>query len=142
MFKKALVCAAAALGLAATASADVRICNQTSRSLTVAMAAVVDVPYNAWSVEGWWNLRPGQCATPFVGDYSNEKVYYYAQFLDNGADWETNGNIAPVCVPASGREFTRRGTASFVQSCPSGWVLKPFYETYSRVPHRQINLID
>lgn len=76
------------------------------------------------------------------GDQSGKRIYYHVRFLDNGQDWrEANATVySPVCVPADGTKFMRLGSAQDIQSCPRGWIRKPFYETYSARPNRRINL--
>jgi uncharacterized membrane protein len=140
---KAMMCAAVAAVTAGSALADVRICNYTRRPISVAVAARVDNPYPAWEVQGWWNLQPGRCAIPFTGDYTGEQVYYYGEYMDNGAPWiAQNPRTATVCVRADGKAFTLRGSASQVQNCGYGYTARTFYGTSSTARNFSIDLHD
>jgi uncharacterized membrane protein len=139
MMKFLTASVAGLLLMAGAAQADVQICNANSTGMSIAMAARVDRPYPSWEARGWFNLSPGQCATPFSGDYSGENVYYFGLFTD-GRTWQESGDTYPVCVPTNGQSFVRRGTTDYLQNCPGGWVRVNFYGDYSNSRNRRIIL--
>lgn len=68
------------------ALAGLEICNGTDLRQSVAVGHMVE---GEWTSEGWWNLDPGQCATPVGGDLANRYYYYRAEargvaFADEG----------------------------------------------------------
>ncbi|MBB4264451.1 DUF1036 domain-containing protein [Roseospira visakhapatnamensis] len=72
--------AALATSLATTpARAGLEICNQTSVHRSIAIGYSQD---DAWTSEGWWNLDPGQCATPVEDDLAQRYYYYRAEAED------------------------------------------------------------
>ncbi len=132
----------ASIASVSAAKADVTFCNKTSKRLGVAVAARIDVPTPAWEATGWWILSTGECAIAFEGNYSRENVYYYARLLDDRIDWEEDTtDVYPVCVPEDGSAFKRRGSGKFIQTCPSGWIKKDFYNSWSDSRDRIINFV-
>ena len=73
-------------GLATTpAKADLRVCNQTSNSVSIAMG------YRAprgWQSEGWWVAPPAKCATVFEGDLNSRYYYLYVADDIGGGAWD------------------------------------------------------
>ena len=61
-----------ALGAAAPAHADFRLCNNTTGRISVAMAYTDG---EAWVSEGWWNLKPSACETLLRGPLAAQ--FYY-----------------------------------------------------------------
>lgn len=83
--------------LAAPASAYLRICDQTSSPVSVAVARSF---FGGFS-QGWWALQPGQCATTITGPLRTDLHYwYYATYDPPGlaADWASEPNDAQFCV--------------------------------------------
>lgn len=95
--------AAAVLCAAPVAAfADLEICNDTETRKTVAVGYKSGAE---WASEGWWNLKPGQCATPVSGDLTHR--YYYLLAKANGWTF-ADGNIVFCTTP---RAFTIVGDA-------------------------------
>lgn len=85
----ALLCAFTGLPLigATPAYADLRVCNQTSNEISIALG--YHSP-NGWLSEGWWVAPPSQCATVFQGDLSELSRYFYIFAADDigGGAWD------------------------------------------------------
>jgi uncharacterized membrane protein len=96
----ALCALGAALLAAAPALADLRMCNNTSNRVSVALAYTDG---QGWVSEGWWNLKSLDCATLLGGALAAQ--YYYVYAMDErGGEW--NGK-AFMCT--SDREFKIEG---------------------------------
>ncbi len=67
-------------GFATMAQAELQICNETeyTQSVSIGYKGAED-----WTSEGWWNIAPGDCATPVTGDLKN-RFYYYRAEIDGG----------------------------------------------------------
>jgi len=65
------------------ADSDLRICNRTDVKRHVAIGYSKD---DQWVSEGWWNLEPGQCATPVEGALEQRYYYYRAEDPDEQFD--------------------------------------------------------
>ena len=66
----------AMVGLAGTAEAGFKVCNKTELTQSVAIGYKGDTD---WTSEGWWNIKPGDCATLITGDLKKRYYYYYAE---------------------------------------------------------------
>ena len=75
---------ALALGAAAPAHADFRLCNNTTGRISVAMAYTDG---EAWVSEGWWNLKPSACETLLRGPLAAQFYYVYAMD-ERGGEWK------------------------------------------------------
>jgi uncharacterized membrane protein len=96
----ALSALGAILLAAAPACADLRICNNTSNRVSVALAYTDG---QGWVSEGWWNLKSLDCATLLRGALAAE--YYYVYAMDErGGEWKGK---AFMCT--SDREFKIEG---------------------------------
>lgn len=102
----AIVRAAAALFLWAwlcqAASADFRLCNNTSSRVGVAIGYK---DAEGWTTEGWWNLSARACETLLRGGLVARFYYIYALDYDRGGEWSGQ---AFMC--SRDKEFTIRGT--------------------------------
>lgn len=142
MIRAFLAALAGVFVFASQAVADVWVCNGTSRSQTFAMAGPVwGTNYRAMKSFGWFNLTPGQCHRVFIGNYRGERVYYYAYSGQIGNDWREGRDHFPVCVPANVSRFERVGSAPFLQSCPVGWIHKPFYSFTPTAPDFKYTIV-
>ncbi len=100
----ALMLCLAALLLAASASrasADFRLCNNTSSRVGVAIG------YKAaagWTTEGWWNLSSRTCETLLKGNLVARYYYVYAVDYDRGGEW-----MGQAYMCTRDKEFTIRG---------------------------------
>jgi uncharacterized membrane protein len=91
----ALLCATA-VGQAAPALADFRMCNNTANRVSVSLAYTDG---QAWVSEGWWNLKPSDCDTLVRGALAAQFYYVYAMD-ERGGEWKGK---AFMCT--SDREF-------------------------------------
>ena len=84
------------------ASAQFRVCNRTSKSVSIATA------YRAggeWVTRGWFNAAPGECATPVSG--SLQQRYYYVFAESSTGSWTGDFDF---CTEK--KAFTYRGRPS------------------------------
>jgi uncharacterized membrane protein len=96
----ALSALGAVLLAAAPARADLRMCNNTSNRVSVALAYTDG---QGWVSEGWWNLKSLDCATLLRGALAAQ--YYYVYAMDErGGEWKGK---AFMCT--SDREFKIEG---------------------------------
>ncbi|WP_034492804.1 DUF1036 domain-containing protein [Afifella pfennigii] len=91
---------------AATAKADLRLCNKTPSRVGVAIGYK---GASDWRTEGWWNLDPGVCETLLAGALSARYYYIYAVDYDRGGEW---GGRAFMCT--RDKEFTITGVGDCV----------------------------
>ena len=84
-----------------TAQADLRICNNTTSRVGVALGYRDGT---GWITEGWWNLSPRGCETILRGTLAARFYYIHAVDYDKGGEW-TGKSL--MCV--RNREFTIRG---------------------------------
>jgi uncharacterized membrane protein len=81
----ALVIAATAISaISSPASADLRLCNNTSRRVSVALAYTDG---ETWVSEGWWNLKANGCEILVRGPLAAEYFYLYAMD-ERGGEWK------------------------------------------------------
>ena len=74
----ALAALAAGLALAGPARAELTICNNTAKPLSIAIGYKGDTN---WVSEGWWNIAVDACQDVVDGDLTN-RHYYYRDFND------------------------------------------------------------
>jgi uncharacterized membrane protein len=91
-----------AAGAMTPASADFRLCNNTSNRVGVAVGYKDN---EAWTTEGWWNLPARSCETVLRGSLVARFYYIYAVDYDRGGEWSGQ---AFMCTRE--KEFTIRGT--------------------------------
>ncbi|WP_025034130.1 DUF1036 domain-containing protein [Bradyrhizobium sp. DOA9] len=97
------VLAVALLCLAASpASADFRLCNNTSSRVGIALGYK---DAEGWTTEGWWNISSRSCETLLRGTLVARYYYIYAIDYDRGGEWSGQ---AFMC--SRDKEFTIRGT--------------------------------
>ena len=66
------------------ASADFRLCNNTSNRISIALSYTDG---EAWVTEGWWNVKPNGCETLVRGPLAAQ--FYYAYAMDErGGEWK------------------------------------------------------
>ena len=86
--------------IAGPAAADLRMCNNTSARVSVALAYTDG---QGWVSEGWWNLKSLDCVTLLRGALAAQ--YYYVYAMDErGGEWKGK---AFMCT--SDREFKIQG---------------------------------
>jgi len=72
--------------LAATpALADLRVCNETSKTVSIALGYRAE---KGWQSEGWWVTAPNACTTVFQGDLNSRFYYLFAADDLSGGTWE------------------------------------------------------
>jgi uncharacterized membrane protein len=99
-----LLCLVVLVGLAASASpasANFRLCNNTSSRVGVAIGYKDS---QGWTTEGWWNLPSRTCETLLKGDLVARYYYVYAVDYDRGGEW-----MGPAYMCTRDKEFTIRG---------------------------------
>lgn len=80
-----LALAGSAIFLPQTARADLKICNQTANTVSIAFGYRASA---GWQSEGWWVAGSGACATVFQGALTAR--YYYLHAVDDfgGGAWD------------------------------------------------------
>jgi uncharacterized membrane protein len=73
-----------AIGAAGVARADVRICNNSSGRVSIAIAYTDG---QAWISEGWWNLKNSACEVLLRGTLAAQFYYVYAMD-ERGGEWK------------------------------------------------------
>jgi uncharacterized membrane protein len=70
---------------ATPAHADLRICNETTNLVSVALGYRAE---RGWMSEGWWQTPPGDCRVLYQGDL--ERRFYYIFAVDDigGGAWD------------------------------------------------------
>ena len=97
--------AAAALGFASPAAADLKLCNTTTSRIGVAIGYKDE---QGWVSEGWWNVASQTCEVLLKGTLVARYYYIHALDYDRGGEW---GGKAFMCT--GDKAFTIRG----VQDC-------------------------
>lgn len=87
---------------ATPASADFRLCNNTSSRVGIALGYK---DADGWTTEGWWNISSRACETLLRGTLVARYYYIYAIDYDRGGEWSGQ---AFMC--SRDKEFTIRGT--------------------------------
>ncbi|MGB0087757.1 MAG: DUF1036 domain-containing protein [Rhodomicrobiaceae bacterium] len=99
--------AAAMLGLAAPARADLKLCNTTTSRVGVAIGYKDE---KGWVSEGWWNVASQTCEVLLKGSLVARYYYIHAVDYDRGGEW---GGPSFMCT--ADKAFTIRG----VDDCQS-----------------------
>lgn len=84
LFSAALIAPVFAM-LPAPAYADLRICNQTQSTISIALGYRAE---SGWQSEGWWVAGPEACATVYQGDLRSRYYYLYAVDDIAGGAWD------------------------------------------------------
>jgi uncharacterized membrane protein len=113
----AAVAALALLLVASPARADLRMCNQTSSKVGIALGYR---DTQGWVTEGWWEITPKGCETLLKGALSARFYYVFAVDYTRGGEWSGR---SMMCTKDN--EFTIRG----VEDCLArGFDRNGFYE--------------
>lgn len=87
----------AIVGPLQSASAWLKICNDTSETITFAntwydsAACSTGANYcSDWKKDGWYNIAPDACSTVYSGSAYGRYFYYYAQATDGSPKWTSN----------------------------------------------------
>jgi uncharacterized membrane protein len=70
---------------ATPAFADLRVCNQTSDPVSIALGYRAE---RGWQSEGWWVAPPQKCATVFQGALNARFFYIFAADDIGGGAWD------------------------------------------------------
>lgn len=70
------------------AQADLRICNETTNLVSVALGYRAE---RGWMSEGWWQAPPGDCRVLYQGDL--ERRFYYLFAVDDIAGGAWDGSV-------------------------------------------------
>ncbi len=64
--------------------ASLRFCNNTGITIQLAIGYADGNQNTRWTSRGWYNIPPGECATPISGNLQNRYYYYYAEDTGDG----------------------------------------------------------
>jgi len=67
------------------ARADLRVCNQSSNQVSIALGYRAD---KGWQSEGWWVAPPSKCAVVYQGDLHSRFFYLYVADDIGGGAWD------------------------------------------------------
>lgn len=112
-----VLAACAALLVSAPARADLRLCNKTEETISVAIGYKAS---DGWRSEGWWNIEGAKCGTLLSGALGSRYYYIYAVDSRNGGEWGGKGYMC-----------TRRKmfTISGIENCAArGYERTGFFE--------------
>ena len=101
-----LVLAAFALLGAEPAAAKFRVCNKTDHPVSIAIGRV---SAKGWASEGWWQVKPQDCADILRG--ALKARYYYLRGVHMGVDGAWEGNRF-FCVAADNFTIKGRGNCA------------------------------
>lgn len=88
------------------ALADLRLCNKTEATVSVAIGYKAK---DGWTTEGWWNIPGNKCNTLIPGPLTARYYYLYAVDARQGGEW---GGKAFLCTRR--KMFTILGTEDCV----------------------------
>ncbi|WP_075215165.1 DUF1036 domain-containing protein [Mongoliimonas terrestris] len=69
---------------ASGARADLRLCNKTQSTVSVAIGYKAT---DGWRTEGWWNIPGDSCGTLLPGALGSRYYYLYAVDSQRGGEW-------------------------------------------------------
>jgi uncharacterized membrane protein len=70
---------------AAPARADLRVCNQSTNQVSIALGYRAE---KGWQSEGWWVAPPQKCAVVYQGDLHSRFFYLYVADDLGGGAWD------------------------------------------------------
>ncbi|HEY4304500.1 MAG TPA: DUF1036 domain-containing protein [Gemmatimonadaceae bacterium] len=105
LFLALSVAAALTTFAASSASAQLRICNNTSEHVSIAVAYSVD---GVMTSRGWYNADAGECVTPVAGLLVRRYYYVHAE-SPNGKTW---GDDYAICTRPTAYEVLANGDCS------------------------------
>jgi len=73
------------LAFSAPAHADLRVCNETGNTVSVALGYRAE---RGWMSEGWWQTPAGECRVLYQGDLERRFYYIYAVDDIGGGAWD------------------------------------------------------
>ncbi len=97
---------------AAPARADLKLCNNTTSRVGVAIGYKNK---DGWTTEGWWPADPQKCLTLLKGALIARYYYVYAEDYNKGGSW---GGKSMMCTHK--KIFTIRG----IENCEQRGYLK------------------
>lgn len=75
------------LVLMGPARADLRVCNQSTNPVSIALGYRAE---KGWQSEGWWVAPPAKCAVVYQGDLHSRFFYLYVADDISGGAWHGN----------------------------------------------------
>ena len=84
-----------------TASADLKVCNNTSSLVGVSVGYRLK---DGWMTEGWWRIPAKICTSVIEGDLTSRYFYLHAEESETGGRWR-----GPVFMCTSNKEFKIKG---------------------------------
>lgn len=75
----------AIIAFATPAKADLRVCNQIGKPISIALGYRAE---RGWQSEGWWVTAPNTCAIVFEGDLNSRFYYLFAADDIAGGTWD------------------------------------------------------
>jgi len=99
-----------------------QVCNKSTVSASVAVAALTAPGASQFQIEGWWTVPAGNCQT--IGSFPTGSFYYYAEETGNSG-YEWNGTAGSLCVQYPG-PFARVDSGNSSYNCQSNEVLRGF----------------
>jgi uncharacterized membrane protein len=79
-----LVAGVALAASAGPAAADLRLCNKTDSTVSIAIGYKAK---DGWRTEGWWNIEGDKCGTLLSGSLGSRFYYLYAVDSNRGGEW-------------------------------------------------------
>ena len=103
----------------------VRLCNQSSQAtISTAVAHFADPTDSMVTIEGWWNVRKGQCVNTIRSPFGTYNSIWYLVHAHKGRlSWPGKARSdANLCTPV--KAFTRKNTLHY--KCRTGETLQFF----------------
>lgn len=85
LLMSALVWLGVYFGSAGAAYADLRVCNQSTNPVSVALGYRSE---SGWKSEGWWIAAPDDCTTVYLGNLDARYYYLFAADDISGGSWD------------------------------------------------------
>ncbi len=89
-----------------SARADLKLCNETSSRVGIAIG-YKDKSTGDWVTEGWWNILSHACETMLPGVLQARFYYVHAIDYDRGGAWSGKDKMC-----TAGKSFTIRGVGN------------------------------
>jgi uncharacterized membrane protein len=96
-----LVICATITFLATAARADLKVCNDTDKTIGVAIGYKSE---GTWTSEGWWRISGGSCSALIEGQLSSRYYYLHAEDASGQDRW-----MGRVFMCTSAKKFKIRG---------------------------------
>ena len=115
--------------LATSASAEFRVCNDSSETVGVAVGYRSE---EGWVSEGWWHVNGDSCEVLLPGTLSSRYMYLYAENAERSQRW---GGSVPMCTADEefrivgvedciARSYTRVGFGEYDTGEEPAWTVR------------------